>query len=81
MKIPFLISGCALLFIVTGCFQNESEVEVSPTFDNEFGEMFGIDQKLGIVGGLFLLERAKNGCGIFGEKRLRISISVLLRPI
>ncbi|MEK4565349.1 DUF4871 domain-containing protein [Alkalihalobacillus sp. FSL R5-0424] len=51
MKIPFLISGCALLFIVTGCFQNESEVEVSPTFDNEFGEMFGIDQKLGIVGG------------------------------
>lgn len=51
MKIPLLLSGSALLLIVTGCFKNESDVEVSPTFDNEFGEMFGIDQKLGIVGG------------------------------
>lgn len=51
MKSPFLVSGFALLLIVTGCFKGESQVEVSPVFTNEFGEMFGIDQKVGIIGG------------------------------
>ncbi|MFP7332966.1 DUF4871 domain-containing protein [Shouchella clausii] len=38
---------------IAGCsnFDSNDQIEVSPSFDNEFGEMFGVEEKIGIIGG------------------------------
>lgn len=38
---------------LAGCsnFDSNEQIEVSPSFDNEFGEMFGVKEKIGIIGG------------------------------